>query len=48
MKRFKEGPEEGIYAYGNVMVKEIAQGNYWDQNRLLHKVATRKPWWKFW
>jgi hypothetical protein len=39
MKRFKNGAEDGIYAYG------IAMGTYTGGSR---QASPKKPWWKFW
>ena len=50
--RFKNGSEDGIYAYGAVVVKELSTENYWKdrsekQVNPIGKVE-KKPWWKFW
>lgn len=40
MKRFQNGSEDGIYAYGYFLTKDYLKDNP-DQ-------AVKKPWWKFW
>lgn len=51
MKRFKNGSEDSIYAYGHHITKDLTNEafdqSYWDienENVLIFK----KPWWKFW
>jgi len=54
IKRFKEGAEDGIYAYGAVAIREMGPGDYWKKikqtvdARNVSKVRAKKPWWKFW
>jgi hypothetical protein len=54
IKRFKEGAEDGIYAYGAVAIREMGPGGYWKKikqtvdARNASKVRAKKPWWKFW
>lgn len=55
IKRFKNGPEDGIYAYGAVVIREIGPGGYWDKMKkdqltqgLDKKDNHKKPWWKLW
>jgi len=51
IKRFKNGAEDGIYAYGAVVIKEMGAGDYWEKledKRVAGKIAGKKPWWKLW
>ncbi|HVU56974.1 MAG TPA: hypothetical protein VHD83_18055 [Puia sp.] len=49
VKRFMHGGEEGIYAYGMVVVKDIAGTDYWERAKKGQLgFAPKKPWWKFW
>ena len=55
INRFRNGSEDGIYAYGSVVAKEISQGDYWEKIKETSSRAAsakqkgnNKPWWKFW
>lgn len=47
MKRFKNGAEDGIHAYGAVIIREIGKAGSTDQPGTIKANAAR-PWWKFW
>ena len=54
IKRFKNGAEDGIYAYGVVAIEEMGLGDYWKKAERtgdapnVGKIRVKKPWWKFW
>lgn len=54
IKRFKNGREDEIYAYGVVAVREMGSGEYWkkieqgDASQKVGKIVAKKPWWKLW
>jgi hypothetical protein len=55
IRRFHNGPEDAIYPYGAVIIKEISKGDYWakhkapDPTRKIQGLPKpKKSWWKFW
>jgi len=53
IKRFKNGGEDGVYAYGVVAIREMGTGDYLEKAKEMHEVRdagtirAKKPWWKF-
>ncbi len=56
IRRFHNGKEDGLYAYGLVAVRELSRADYWEKagagqssGRIDQKMAkSLRPWWKFW
>jgi hypothetical protein len=54
IRRFQNGPEDAIYPYGAVIIKDISKGDYWTRHKApepthqVHTLPKKKPWWKFW
>ena len=44
LKRFMNGNEESIHAYGLVVITELKEESYWSKG---NTKVQKKPWWRF-
>ncbi len=46
-KRFQNGSEDEIYAYGLIVIEQMSKDDFWESSSSENE-KNKKKWWKFW